>query len=157
MQKKLWRHHPHPPLPPPRGRVRVGGQRAPGVKFCDRRKNPYGPLNARVKAIFWRNLLHLLSKLEVSNVKCNENSPFPRLLRRRTSRLRSCMPPNGLPSKKHSQLKACALSFLLQETGNGERWTVNCKLWTVNRKEGTMGEHPHKYFPNCYVAKLRSC
>jgi hypothetical protein len=40
----------------PPGRARVGGQRAPKVKSSNHRKNPYGPLNARLKTIFRKNL-----------------------------------------------------------------------------------------------------
>jgi hypothetical protein len=32
------------------------------VNSCDRRKNPYDALNAGMKTIFKRNLLHLLSR-----------------------------------------------------------------------------------------------
>jgi hypothetical protein len=33
LHKNLEKHHPHPSLPPPRGRVRVGGQKSPKVRF----------------------------------------------------------------------------------------------------------------------------
>jgi hypothetical protein len=32
LHKNLEKHHPHPSLPPPRGRVRVGGQKSPKVR-----------------------------------------------------------------------------------------------------------------------------
>ena len=41
-------------LPPPRGKVRVGAQRAPEVKSCDLRKNRYGRLNIKAKNNFRR-------------------------------------------------------------------------------------------------------
>ena len=54
--KKILKTSP-PPFPPPsEGEGQGEGQRAPGMKSSDYRKTPYGPLNARLRMIFRRNL-----------------------------------------------------------------------------------------------------
>jgi hypothetical protein len=74
-----------PSSPPPSEREgQGGGEKAPKVRSCDRRKNPYGPLNARVKTIFRRNLLHLLSYVRYLAMKGVHIRPLQQLLGHKT-------------------------------------------------------------------------